>query len=171
MPKSEKTFMSPDLRELIAARAPLVYLRSQDEERGVRAVEDALSDFKCKVCWWSLSEGLDKSGEPDDPDDILSLIKERAFADTAKLQIFGLLDFHPYLNPLIIRKVKDLYRDLKNTRTSVVMLSNMLEIPDELAQIIEVVELPLPNRQAVSKTLPSPRLWRRTLGSSTLAWG
>jgi SpoVK/Ycf46/Vps4 family AAA+-type ATPase len=145
-----QNFMCPDLRELIAARAPLVYLQSKDEGRGIRAVEDALSDFKCKVRWWSLSEGLDRSGEPDDPDEILTLIKEKAFADTKKLQIFGLLDFHPYLNPLVIRKVKDLYRDLKNTRTSVVFLSNMLEIPDELAQIIELVELPLPDRSDVA---------------------
>lgn len=48
---------------------------------------------------------------------------------------------------MVIRKVRDLFMDLKATKKTVVLVSPKMEIPKDLEKVITVLDLPLPNRQ------------------------
>lgn len=72
-----------------------------------------------------------------------------------KAAVILLADYHPYLreDPVVIRKVRDLFMDLKATKKTVVLVSPKMEIPKDLEKVITVLDLPLPNRQELGEML------------------
>ncbi|HET9285263.1 MAG TPA: AAA family ATPase [Candidatus Angelobacter sp.] len=131
----------------LAARCPLLYLVSYEEERVLRQLSPLLSSLFQKTYVWNISDGLTElGGEKLDekyrgPYETLQFI-----AGCGKKCLFYLLDFHPYVNePRITRKLRDLINTLQSSSSSVVILASQLTLPPELEKDIAVIDYPLPD--------------------------
>lgn len=72
--------------------------------------------------------------------------------------IFLLADYHHYLreqnpDPITVRKVRDLFADLKDTRKTIIMICPRLSLPGDLEKEITYLDLPLPNRDELGAML------------------
>jgi hypothetical protein len=66
--------------------------------------------------------------------------------------LFVLRDLHPFLkNPTteksapIVRELRNLTRELKRSRKTLILTSHTLDLPEELLQEVTVIDFPLPN--------------------------
>ncbi len=70
--------------------------------------------------------------------------------------IFVFKDLHPFLtrtNPQVIRRLKEIALQLKNSFKTILLLSPILEVPVELEKEITVLNLPLPGSTEISSLL------------------
>ena len=72
--------------------------------------------------------------------------------------IFLLADYHHYLreqnpDPITVRKVRDLFADLKDTRKTVILICPRLSLPGDLEKEITYLDLPLPSRDELGAML------------------
>ncbi len=146
---------SQEIEDLLRARYPLVYVVSAEEKR----VEDALVEIgkrrNRKVLFWSVTQGLQAADSSESFSDIKDPL--RALEFLAKYEddaIFGLRDFHPYLqDPTVTRRLRDLNRDFKrgsHHRRNVVLISGLLKVPTEIEKDVAVVDFDLPKREEIA---------------------
>jgi len=143
-----------ELEILIRARYPLIYLVSWEEERVMRDIDAIASKREKKVSVWTISTGLVRhrtgvgdaaEGKKGTKDPILLLNEIQTFEEPA---IFVLKDYHPYLkDSTVVRGLRDLAGYLRQTSTSVVLLSPTFSLPPDLEKDITIVDFPLPDRQ------------------------
>lgn len=72
--------------------------------------------------------------------------------------IFLLADYHHYLreqnpDPITVRKVRDLFADLKDTRKTIIMICPRLNLPGDLEKEVTHLDLPLPSRDELGAML------------------
>lgn len=90
---------------------------------------------------------------PADPYQILETIEH--YPESG---IFVLADYHHYLreqnpDPITVRKVRDLFADLKDTRKTIIMICPRLNLPGDLEKEITYLDLPLPSRDELGAML------------------
>src|SRR5207248_934811 len=76
--------------------------------------------------------------------------------DQVEPALFVFKDFHPFLaknNYAVIRKLKEIALQLKNSFKTIILVSPVLEIPVELEKEITVLNFPLPAREDLSALL------------------
>ena len=139
-----------ELRNLVKARYPLIYVNSSEEERVEHAIldiRDELHQRPRKLLFWSITEGFVGDEEFTDlRDPIKALDFVLRYEDAA---IFALRDFHPYLkDPVVVRRLRDCYRAFKESDRpkTVILLSPSLRVPGEVEKEVAVVDFALPNR-------------------------
>ena len=134
---------------LLRARYPLIYIPTQEEERVEGAIADSARQLGNRAVYvWDFVDGY--QGNPNDvgfgkrnPVQALEFI-EKVPATVAA--IFVLRDYHRFLEDVsVARKLKNLLRSLKSQPKNVVILSPQLTIPDDLTEVLTVVEFPLPD--------------------------
>ncbi|TVQ78279.1 MAG: AAA family ATPase [Bradymonadales bacterium] len=141
-----------DIDILIRARYPIIYCSSFEEARVERLLEEVSIQRKAKLVAWTRTRGFVDSNEKSiekihSPEKALDFISEKEGRFC-----FLLKDFHPYLkDPGIIRKLRDLCRDLKLTQKNVILLSPCLNIPLELSKEMAVLDMPLPDRKEIEQ--------------------
>lgn len=140
---------SKTLREAFESGRPLTYIRSSEELRTGRIIQEAASRLGVvpPVWTWSLTEGLlNHAGvlEPGaaTPREVLDFIT--AYAEPA---IFHLKDFHEPLRESaeIRRRLRDLYESSRDQHKFVVVTSPVRAIPEELERNFLYIELRLPD--------------------------
>lgn len=72
--------------------------------------------------------------------------------------IFILADYHQYIraknpDPSTIRKVRDLFAGLKDTRKTIVIVCPKIDLPEDLEKEVTFLDLPLPNRDELGAML------------------
>jgi AAA+ superfamily predicted ATPase len=155
-----------DIEHLMRARYPLIYLLSSEEKRVEESIRRVLADrekaaadkgrnLKTKVYTWSVTEGVrigtEQQGDSNDPLKALKFVLEAKKDERA---VFILRDLHPYTkNPEVVRRLRDLARNLKETTKTVFLISPVLVIPPELDKEIAVVEYPLPELAEIGTIL------------------
>ncbi len=155
-----------DIEHLMRARYPLIYLLSSEEKRVEESIRRVLADrekaaadkgrtLKTKVYTWSVTEGMrigtEQQGDSNDPLKALKFVLEAKKDERA---VFILRDLHPYTkNPEVVRRLRDLARNLKETTKTVFLISPVLVIPPELDKEIAVVEYPLPELSEIGTIL------------------
>lgn len=169
-----------ELRDLLRARYPVVYVVSSEEERVeeelARFVEERRNKSKGqadlearKLIAWTINDGLmelhwtlgdegdvrwgepKKIPETDDPEKALGHIRRAEFQ-----AVYVLRDFHPYLsNPKVARMVRDLHGFLREQHTNVVLLSPVYKAPQEIEKDLALVRYDLPNRADIEHCLDS----------------
>lgn len=157
-----------ELTEVLASREPVVALHTHEEARGVDTARAALAAFLDNKDFhvWDVARGVDNTGTPTRPDEILArvaaaagLVPDGAGGEAKRrlqVQVWVLLDFHPYLKDAgVRRRVKNLRDGLRETRTSVVLLGPPEDLPDGLAEVVPVLRLPLPTREEFAAMLSS----------------
>lgn len=161
MQENELTLQEPshglndkmELEVLVRARYPIIYLVSWEEERVMREIERIASKREKKIYVWTISQGLVRyrsgigpslEGKKGTKDPILLLKEIQSFEDPA---LFVLKDYHPYMkDATVIRGLRDLAAFLRQTSTSVILLSPTLNLPSDLEKDITIVDFPLPER-------------------------
>ena len=155
-----------DIEHLMRARYPLIYILSSEEKRVEESIRRVLADrekaaadkgrnLKTKVYTWSVTEGVrigtEQQGDSNDP---LKALKFVLDAKKDERAVFILRDLHPYKkNPEVVRRLRDLARNLKETTKTVFLISPVLVIPPELDKEIAVVEYPLPELAEIGTIL------------------
>ncbi len=149
-----------ELEVLIRARYPLLYIVSWEEERAMQELHRISESLGKKLFDWTISNGLTRyragiegrgEGRKDTRDPIIAL---REILSAAEPSIFVLRDFHEFLNNSEIkRRLRDLATLLRSSLSTVVVLSPLLRLPEELEKDITIYDFPLPNRQDMEDLL------------------
>ena len=150
-----------DIEHLMRARYPLIYILSSEEKRVEDSIRRVLSTrerdkgVKTKVFTWSVTEGVrlgsEAQGDSKDPLKALRFVLEAKKDERA---VFILRDLHAFQkNPEVVRLLRDLARNLKETLKTVFMISPLLQVPPELDKELAVVEYPLPELAEIGTIL------------------
>ncbi len=145
---------SDEFELLLRARYPLIYIPTLEEER----VENTIAEIAKKqgnrgIYIWDFVDGY--TGNPNDtgfgkrnPLQALELVEKLPATAPA---IFILRDFHRFLEDVAIsRKLRNLARLLKSQPKNLVLISSCLAIPEELSEVLTVLEFPLPNQAEIA---------------------
>jgi len=139
-----------ELKKAIIAKNQAIYILTWEEERAEKLIINTISPFisNLKVFSWKLGKGIiDEKGEVvnknDSPDAVLKF-----FENSEDKSILILKDFHLFWqnSPEIIRITKEVILNLKKTLKYIFFISSVQEIPSEISREIEIIEMPLPNK-------------------------
>ena len=155
-----------EIETLIRARYPILYILSSEEMRVQAMIVAIAQKRQKKVFEWSFTTGIvpagtsiqsQKARNPATKDPLVALDQ---VIDHVEPAIFIFKDFHPFLakcnksaNAAPIRKLKDIAVHLKNSYKTIVLISPVQEIPEELEKEITVLNHPLPSRDDLSALL------------------
>jgi hypothetical protein len=132
----------------LRARYPLIYIPTQEEERVENAIADSAKRQGNRAIYiWDFVDGY--QGNPNDagfaqrnPLQALELIEKTPANAPA---IFILRDFHRFLEDVSVsRKLRNLARSLKSQPKNLVLLATELAIPNNLSEVLTVVDFLLP---------------------------
>jgi len=133
----------------LRSRYPILYIPTREEERvEASIVQCAKSLGERSVYIWDFVDGY--QGNPNDagfgkrnPVQALEFVEKLSPTVGA---IVILRDFHRFLDDVSVsRKLRNLARALKSQPKNIVILSPQLTIPDDLSEVMTVLEFPLPN--------------------------
>lgn len=137
-----------EFKLLLRARYPLIYIPTYEEERVETAIrEEAANQGNRPVYTWDFVDGY--QGNPNDvgfgrrnPLQALEFIEKLSPSAPA---VLILRDYHRFLDDVAIaRKLRNFARLLKSQPKNIVLLSPRIAIPDDLTEVLTVVEFPLP---------------------------
>jgi hypothetical protein len=133
---------------LLRARYPLLYIPTLEEERVEAAImESARREGERAIYTWDFVDGY--QGNPNDvgvarrnPLQALEHVEKLPVTAPA---VFILRDFHRFLEDVSIsRKLRNLARSLKSQPKNLVLLAPDVSIPDDLSEVLTVLDFPLP---------------------------
>jgi SpoVK/Ycf46/Vps4 family AAA+-type ATPase len=148
---------------LLRAHYPLIYL--------VAAEEAAVADLLQSVCarstpprpqrCWDIARGWQDDGNDKNALMAALLCIDRAVAESPHIPtVYVLYDPHAFLqnpNPAqtapIVRALKNLVQVLAKTRQTVILVSHILALPTELADVVTVLDVPLPDGAAIGQLI------------------
>jgi len=137
-----------EFKLLLRARYPLIYIPTYEEERVEAAIrEEAANQGNRAVYTWDFVDGY--QGNPNDagfgrrnPLQALEFVEKLSASASA---VLILRDYHRFLEDVAIaRKLRNLARLLKSQPKNIVLLSPRIAIPDDLSEVLTVLEFPLP---------------------------
>ena len=155
-PTHSKICLTPhqELEVLIRARYPIIYLVSWEEERVEQHLMRIAQKRNKKVFVWSFTQGIVKQGsEPprgkstNNTSDPLAALD--CVLDQVEPAIYLFKDFHPFMeeqrcNLAIVRRLRDVAHQLRDTYKTIVMVAPMLRMAPELSKDVTVLEFGLP---------------------------
>lgn len=144
-----------ELDVLIRARYPIIYVVSWEEERVEQQLERIAALRNKKLFTWTCTQGIVKYGsEPQraktssgsTADPLAALDAVLAHVDPA---IFLFKDFHPFTeevrcNLTIIRRLKDVAFNLRDSYKTIVIVSPFVRLAPELLKDVTLVEMKPP---------------------------
>jgi hypothetical protein len=143
------------IRKALLGGHPLLYVMSWEETRVERLVQHLAKTFYGAACpygVWTVVDGLVVDGVPvPDTQDPLRALE--AILATSGKGFYLLKDFPTGGRPEIVRRLRDLYRALKDRGRHVLIVSPRLTIPEDLKKEIYVVEYELPDDNEITKIL------------------
>ncbi len=148
--------LKDDLKLSIISRNQVIYIISWEHERAEKIIvnlfESIFSDIE--ILNYQIGKGIvNKKGEnivkTDKPDEILKFYQEYD-----EKSVLILKDFHLYWkDSTLLRLTKETFSKLKGSKKYIIFISTIMDIPVELMREIEVLELPLPNKNEIKKIL------------------
>ncbi|MEG3862318.1 AAA family ATPase [Microcoleus sp. herbarium12] len=137
---------------MIRARYSLLYIVGAEEEP-VEAViaQVALQVTPARrVLFWDIVRGWEDNGSG--KSSVMAALDRIGKTAVEEYTIFVLRDLHPILrapyterNAPVIRELRNLNRELKRSKKTIVLTSHALELPEELKEEVTVIDFPLPN--------------------------
>ncbi|MBW4519962.1 MAG: AAA family ATPase [Scytolyngbya sp. HA4215-MV1] len=138
---------------LLRARYSILYIPTHEEERVEAAIAQCASQQGRRAVYiWDFVEGY--QGNPNDagfgkrnPLQALEFIEKLPASAAA---VFILRDFHRFLDDISIsRKLRNLAKLLKSQPKNLVLISPQVTIPEDLSEVLTVLEFPLPNEAEI----------------------
>lgn len=148
---------SDEFELLLRARYPILYIPTREEERVEASIaQSAKQQGNRGVYIWDFVDGY--QGNPNDagfgrrnPLQALEFVEKIPATVPA---IFVLRDFHRFLEDVsVARKLRNLARLLKSQPKNIVILSPQISIPGDLAEVLTVLEFPLPSTSEIRSEL------------------
>ncbi len=146
---------------MIRARYGMLYIVGLEEEpmeNVITKVANQLSTPR-QVLLWDIVRGWSDNGSAKGSV-IAALDRVQKASDKEAYTIFVLRDLHPILkapytdkNAPVVRELRNLTRELKQTFKTLILTSPTLELPDELRDEVTVIDFPLPNTQEISSLI------------------
>jgi SpoVK/Ycf46/Vps4 family AAA+-type ATPase len=138
-----------ELLLLLRARYPIIYLSTFEEERVEQVIVEAAVNLNNRAVYvWDFVEGYqgnlnDNGIGRRNPLQALEHIEKLPDSSAA---IFILRDYHRFLDDVAIaRKLRNLSRRLKSHAKNIILLAPQVQIPDDLAEVVTVLEFALPD--------------------------
>ena len=141
---------------MLRSRYSLLYIVSVEEE----PVEELLtilakhSQPPRQLLIWDIARGWQDNNSAQNS--VTEALNRIAQTDSKDNSIFLLKDLHfilknsqDFRNTPIIREIKNLAKELKRTRKTLILISQTLEIPLEIAEEITVIDFPLPDLEEI----------------------
>jgi SpoVK/Ycf46/Vps4 family AAA+-type ATPase len=141
---------------MLRARYPLIYIVGAEEE----PIETVLLQVADKsqpareLRFWDIVRGWNDNGS--DKGSAIAALGRVAKAPADKPAIFVLQDLHPVLkSPLqpphvpIVREIKNLARELKRSRKTLILTSYSLDVPPEFIEETTTIDFPLPDASEI----------------------
>src|ERR1700677_3331164 len=164
------------LKVLINSSTPIVVMETIEELRAVRMVRIACTDLNLATFEWTIASGLARSGTNSSDIQFENALPPGGYETTRRneseqnskaiynsqdpAQMLGnleavsieatfiLKDFHRHLeDAIVVRKLRDVGQKFSTNRRTVVITGPRVEIPPELAGLVEFFDLALPDRQ------------------------
>jgi SpoVK/Ycf46/Vps4 family AAA+-type ATPase len=136
---------------MIRARYPLLYIVAVEEEPVEAVLQQVATQSQPNrlVLLWDIVRGWSDNGA--DKGTVMAALSRIGKAPLEDNTIYVLRDLHPILKALtsdknapVVRELKNLMRELKRSRKTIVLLSPTLELPAELAEQVTVIDFPFP---------------------------
>jgi hypothetical protein len=176
------------LKILINSSTPIVVMETVEEMRALSLIRQACTDLSLPIFEWTIADGLVRSGSttPTPPRTIAATLADAASAPRSAMYntadpaqalanletmtieaVFVLKDFHRHMdNPVIVRRLRDVGQKFCSNRRTVVLTAPLLEMPQELASLVEFLDLPLPDRDRLREIIRET--YTRIAGTHTL---
>jgi ATP-dependent 26S proteasome regulatory subunit len=145
---------------MIRARYSLLYIVGAEEEP-IEAViaRVALQVTPARrVLRWDLVRGWEDNGSG--KGSVMAALDRIGKTAVEEYTIFLLRDLHPVLkypytdkNAPVVRELRNLTRELKRSKKTIVLTSVALELPEELKEEVTVIDFPLPNVQEIDSLI------------------
>lgn len=147
---------------LLKAFYPVIYLTSYEYERTKQKVRTAVADVSTHnhIYEWNCVDGLrlidgDSRIEienMEEPEELLKYII--SITDCSHKDVFILEDFNNYIEEPRIKHIIRIIADkARFTNTHIVIVSATYKLPTELEKYVTVINIPLPSRYDLDKTL------------------
>lgn len=142
-----------DLALLLRARYSILYLATQEEERAEGAIARCAETLNQRSVYvWDFVEGY--QGNPNDAGvarrNPLQALEHVEKLPQSVAAVFVLRDFHRFLDDVAIaRKLRNLARRLKSQAKNIIMLAPQVQIPEDLSEVITVLEFALPSPEEI----------------------
>ena len=142
---------------LLKARYPIIYIATTEEERIEYLIKYCAKKYLVRTYYsWDFVDGY--QGNPNDkgfaarnPLEALDLI-DKLTPDSASL--FVLKDYDNFLKDFsVVRKLKNLTRNLKVQPKNIIIVSSEINIPDSLKEFVTLLEFPLPGYSEILEEL------------------
>lgn len=152
-----RAMILPKLQRLLATRAALVYLISEEEERVERlvtAATKAVVGKQVEICVWSCLKGLTRGDQVlDDTTDPIAALE--AYLKIKEPSPLLFKDLHLLLdgNPGLIRELKECARVLRMSPKTAFFVCPSLELPTDLYSIFKIEDVPLPDFEELARLL------------------
>ena len=183
------------LKILINSSTPIVVMETVEEVRAVRLVRAACASLDMAAFEWTIASGLvrcgsdtgalvpETAGESFPAHETQAIYNSRepvqALSNLAAVSleaVFILKDFHRHMeDPVVVRHLRDVGQKFSANRRTLIITAPSLTVPAELGNLVEFLELPLPDRQRLRQIidemvvrLSKGRTLRRTLDSAGL---
>lgn len=177
------------LKVLINSSTPIVVMETVEEVRALLLVHTACSDLSLAVFEWTIADGLVRSGSsagaplpqirsiPQGNSDAgartaiyntADPVQALANLETMTVEaVFVLKDFHRHMeNPVVVRRLRDVGQKFSANRRTLVLTAPAIEMPPELASLVEFLDLPLPDRDRLREIIRET--YTRMAGTHTL---
>lgn len=168
---SSKDFFS-DLSDMLSARYPIIYLETYEFDRVYRNLKGIAEQGNYKLFSWNRVDQLrmvDLEGETftkigedlEDPEAMMREIakrvnEEKANKEKKEDEIFVLEGFHDFIEEIEVKIwLRKFGEELKFTKGKkhIIILSPIRNLPKEIEKLVTVLDLPLPEREELRKTL------------------
>ena len=141
-----------EIRLRLRARTTLIVLVTVEEERAVELLDEVRRERVDAdlVVWDVAGQFASKAGRPQPdaatPGAALAKVREQVAKFPDRRDLYVLKDFHEFWgrDPNVRRQLRNLAHDLKFTMASLIVTTPKRDVPQELANDVVVVELPLP---------------------------
>ena len=136
------------LREYVAGCFTGIWVETQEPQEAALDIQALCQEEEWRFARWDVDQGLRVAGQPvEDGQDPLVAVKS-ATAMGEETSVLVLENFHRFLgSPEIIQAMASQLHAGKQTRSIVVVLAPVLELPPELEKMFVAIEHDLPNRE------------------------
>jgi SpoVK/Ycf46/Vps4 family AAA+-type ATPase len=137
---------------LLKARYSLIYISTYEEDRLEYTIRNCIKLGKTRAIYtWNFIDGFENEAGKRNPLQALEFIEKMAVNAPA---IFLLKDFNKFFGDLTVsRKIRNLSRLLKTQPKTIVISACETTIPDELRELITILEFQLPDVNEIRQEL------------------
>jgi ATP-dependent 26S proteasome regulatory subunit len=157
--RNDSASLIEEINIMIRARYPLIYVVTWEEKRVENMLLELARNRNKSIFNWTITQGIQnlEAGtaakklfeNTQDPVAALDYIEKYQ-----KGALFLLKDFHPYMHDArVIRRLRDLTVALKTSFKTIILVSPVPRVPEELEKDMALVDFPLPILSELGKKL------------------